>query len=79
MFRFKYCSNHYFSGCQNKPETLHNNKEMCLLCYAQLVYEDLEYGIKYGCGKKTYMLIHYQTAKNPKRAFQVKDLPIKKS
>ncbi len=74
MFRFKHCSNYYYSGCQNKPETIHHNKEMCLNCFAQLVYEELEYAIKYGKSKDTYFLIHYKSAyKRSQRAFKIKD------
>ncbi len=74
MFRFKHCSNYYYSGCQNKPETVHNNKEMCLKCFAQLVYEELEYAIKYGKSKDTYFFIHYKSAyKRSQRAFKIKD------
>lgn len=72
MFRFNHCSNYYYSGCQNKPETIHNNKEMCLKCYAGLVYEELEYGIKYGRSKDTYFTIHYKYARKPMRAFKIK-------
>ncbi len=73
MFRFKYCSNYYFSGCQNKPETKHNQKEMCLKCYAEMIYEQVEYGIKYGNRKDTYLMMHYTYGRPPKRAFDIKD------
>ena len=43
----------------------HNNKEMCLQCYAQLIYEDLEYGIKYGESKDLYLLLYYNSSHRP--------------
>ncbi len=47
---------------------------MCLNCFAQLVYEELEYAIKYGKSKDTYFLIHYKSAyKRSQRAFKIKD------
>ena len=73
MFRFPYCSNHYYSGCQNKPQLKHKNKEMCLQCYAQLIYEDLEYGIKYGESKDLYLLLYYNSShRQSQRAFKIK-------
>jgi len=51
----------------------HNNKEMCLQCYAQLIYEDLEYGIKYGESKDLYLLLYYNSSHRPtQRAFKIK-------
>ncbi len=55
-FKFKFCSNHFYSNCNNIPEIKFNNKEMCMKCYAQTIYDDLEFGIKYGKDKGLYQV-----------------------
>ena len=53
-FKFDKCSNYYFSDCQNSPEIIHENKEMCLKCYVEETYRDLEFYIRYGKYKNTF-------------------------
>ena len=55
-FKFDKCANHYYSGCENKPETKHGHKEMCLKCFSESIYEDLCFGIKYGKYKNAFKL-----------------------
>ena len=56
-FKFDKCSNHFFLGCDRRPEVIHENKEMCLVCYSEQIYQDLAFGIKYGKSKSTYKLL----------------------
>lgn len=56
-FKFDKCSNHYFSDCQNSPEIINENKEMCLKCYVEETYRELEFAIKYGKRKSAFKLI----------------------
>jgi len=51
---FDKCSNHFFLGCERKPEIKHEHKEMCLVCYSEEIYQDLAFGIKYGKQKAIY-------------------------
>jgi hypothetical protein len=53
-FKFEKCANHFFSGCEKSPEVEYGIKEICLNCYAQEIWEDLAYGIKYGKDKNFY-------------------------
>ena len=53
-FKFDKCSNHFFLGCDRKPEIKHENKEMCLVCYSEEIYQDIAFGIKYGKRKAIY-------------------------
>lgn len=55
-FKFDRCSNHFYCGCNNKPEIKHKQKEMCMKCFAQAIYDDLEFGIKYGKDKGLYQI-----------------------
>ena len=54
IFKFTKCTNHFSSGCEEAPELIFKNKEICLKCYANEIWEDLAYGIKYGRLKNIY-------------------------
>lgn len=56
-FKFDKCSNHFFLGCDRKPEIKYEHKEMCLVCYSEEIYQDLAFGIKYGKRKATFKLM----------------------
>jgi hypothetical protein len=56
-FKFDKCSNHFFLGCDRRPDIKYENKEMCLVCYSEEIYQDLAFGIKYGKSKSTYKLL----------------------
>lgn len=52
---------------------MYNQKEIRLKYFAELVYEELEYGIKYEYRKETYFITHYKYARSSLRAFKIKD------